>query len=374
MIREIDDHNQSNEDYIGAVQPLLAVRDLQTYFRTNEGLARAVDGISLDIYSGQTFALVGESGCGKSVTALSIMQLVPEPAGYIAGGQICYKGTDIVRLSEWEKRRIRGNEISMIFQEPMTSLNPVLTIGDQILEAIRLHQNLDRSEAKRKALEMLGLVGIPSPEQRFRDYPHQFSGGMKQRVMIAIALSCQPGLLIADEPTTALDVTIQAQVLELIRELQKETGAAVLLITHNLGVVAEMAERIAVMYAGKIVEIADRRELFESPYHPYTEKLLESLPTRQKRGYALQTISGRVPKATSYIPGCRFADRCHKVMPHCRSIVPDLVEAAQGHQVACHLYPDAGCWILDTGLKESESQAGMPVPPASSIQYLILLC
>ena len=347
---------------IESVHPLLSVRDLKTYFRTAEGLARAVDGVSFDIHQGQTFALVGESGCGKSVTALSIMQLVPEPAGYIAGGQIYYKDTDIVRLSEWEKRRIRGNEISMIFQEPMTSLNPVLTVGNQIVEAIRLHQNLNSSEAKRKALEMLDLVGIPTPEQRFKDYPHQFSGGMKQRVMIAIALSCQPGLLIADEPTTALDVTIQAQVLELIRELQKEMGTAVLLITHNLGVVAETAERIAVMYAGKIVEIAGRKDLFDSPYHPYTEKLLESLPTRQKRGYALQSISGRVPKATSYLPGCRFADRCHRVMPHCHSVMPDLVEVVQSHRVACHLY-------LDAELTQPKSQAGMPVPLTSSIGY-----
>lgn len=329
---------------------LLEVRDLKTYFRTGEGLARAVDGISFNIQQGQTFALVGESGCGKSVTALSIMQLVPEPAGYIAGGQILYKGTDVVRLSEWQKRGIRGNEISMIFQEPMTSLNPVFTIGSQIVEAIRLHQKLDRTEARHKAIEMLDLVGIPDPEQRFKDYPHQFSGGMKQRVMIAIALSCQPGLLIADEPTTALDVTIQAQVLELIRELQWEMGTAVLLITHNLGVVAETAERIAVMYAGKIAEIADGRELFESPYHPYTQRLLESLPTRQKRGYDLQTISGRVPKATIYLPGCRFADRCLRAMDQCHSVTPGLAEVAQGHQAFCHLYLDTGCSTPDTGL------------------------
>ena len=354
---------------MGSVKSLLTVRDLKTYFRTSEGLARAVDGVSFDIHQGQTFALVGESGCGKSVTALSIMQLVPEPAGYIAGGQIYYKDTDIVRLSEWEKRRIRGNEISMIFQEPMTSLNPVFTIGSQIVEAIRLHQNLDSSEAKRKAVEMLDLVGIPAPEQRFKDYPHQFSGGMKQRVMIAIALSCQPGLLIADEPTTALDVTIQAQVLGLIRGLQKEMGTAVLLITHDLGVVAETAEQIAVMYAGKIVEIADRKDLFESPYHPYTEKLLESLPTRQKRGYALQTISGRVPKATNYLPGCRFADRCHRVMPRCHSVSPDLVELTQGHQAACHLYLDAG---LQHPVSSTQHPASSIQYSASSIQHPVL--
>ncbi len=352
--------------------PLLTVRDLKTYFRTSEGLAQAVDGVSFDIHEGQTFALVGESGCGKSVTALSIIQLVPEPAGYIAGGEILYKDTDITRLSEQEKRRIRGNEISMIFQEPMTSLNPVLTIGDQIVEAIRLHQHLDRNAAKHKALEMLDMVGIPTPVQRFKDYPHQFSGGMKQRVMIAIALSCQPGLLIADEPTTALDVTIQAQVLELTRDLQREMGTAVLLITHDLGVVSEMAKRIAVMYAGKIVEIADRRNLFESPCHPYTQKLLESLPTRQKRGHALQTIAGRVPKATNYLPGCRFADRCHKVMSHCHTVMPEQVEVAPGHQVSCHLYLDAGYSMLDAGLKQPEPQAAISVPSVSSVDHPIL--
>jgi len=319
---------------------LLKVRNLKTYFHTAEGVARAVDDISFDISQGETFALVGESGCGKSVTALSIMQLIPEPAGYIDGGQIYYKETDILSLSEWEKRRIRGNEISMIFQEPMTSLNPVFTVGNQIMEAITLHQNLDKAAARKKAMEMLDLVGIPDAEQRFRDYPHQFSGGMKQRVMIAIALSCQPDLLIADEPTTALDVTIQAQVLELIKNLQTETGAAVLLITHDLGVVAETAQKIAVMYAGKIVELADREDLFSSPLHPYTEKLLESLPSRQKRGSALQTIAGRVPKATEYLPGCRFADRCHKVMPQCRSIEPEVLEISKGHEVACHLYTE----------------------------------
>ena len=351
------------------IMPLLSVRELKTYFRTGEGLARAVDGVSFDIHQGQTFALVGESGCGKSVTALSIMQLVPEPAGYIAGGEILYRDTDIVHLSEWEKRRIRGNEISMIFQEPMTSLNPVLTVGDQIMEAIRLHQNLDRPAARRKAVEMLDMVGIPSPEQRLKEYPHQFSGGMKQRVMIAIALSCQPGLLIADEPTTALDVTIQAQVLKLIRELQREMGTAVLLITHDLAVVAETAERIAVMYAGKIVEIADRKDLFESPCHPYTEKLLESLPTRQKRGYALQTISGRVPSATTHLSGCRFADRCHRVMQCCHNTVPEPIEVAQNHQVSCHLY-------LDTEPEYPVSSIERPAPriqhPASNIQSQIL--
>lgn len=321
-------------------EPLLQVSHLKTYFRTSEGLARAVDGVSFEIQRGEIFALVGESGCGKSVTALSIIQLVPEPAGFIAGGEIYYKGREITRLSEWEKRQIRGNEISMVFQEPMTSLNPVLAIGNQIVEAIKLHQGLSGARAKQTAIEMLERVGIPEPEQRFREYPHQLSGGMKQRVMIAIALSCQPGLLIADEPTTALDVTIQAEILELIRQLQRELDTAVLLITHDLGVVAEMANRIAVMYAGKIVELAERQRLFQNPCHPYTVKLIESLPSRQKRGYSLQTIEGRVPKATQYPEGCRFAARCHRVMPGCSAILPHTLEIEPNHQVACHLYDE----------------------------------
>jgi len=349
-------------------EPLLWVQGLKTYFRTSEGLAKAVDDVSFEIRQGEIFALVGESGCGKSVTALSIIQLVPQPAGFIAGGEIYYKGMEITCLSEWEKRKIRGNEISMIFQEPMTSLNPVLKIGEQIVEAIKLHQGLSGASANQKAIEMLERVGIPEPKQRFHEYPHQLSGGMKQRVMIAIALSCQPGLLIADEPTTALDVTIQAEILELIRQLQREFGTAVLLITHDLGVVAEMANRIAVMYAGKIVELAERRRLFENPCHPYTVRLIESLPSRQKRGYSLMTIEGRVPKATRYPEGCRFAARCHlgivdcrlsiektsnhqstiinhqsrgRVMQGCSGILPRLLEIEPNHQVACHLYDEA---------------------------------
>jgi peptide/nickel transport system ATP-binding protein len=322
-------------------EPLLRVQGLKTYFRTSEGLAKAVDDVSFEIRQGEIFALVGESGCGKSVTALSIIQLVPQPAGFIAGGKIYYKGKEITHLSEWEKRKIRGNEISMIFQEPMTSLNPVLKIGEQIVEAIKLHQGFSGAQASQKAIEMLERVGIPEPKQRFHEYSHQLSGGMKQRVMIAIALSCQPGLLIADEPTTALDVTIQAEILELIRQLQREFGTAVLLITHDLGVVAEMANRIAVMYAGKIVELAERRRLFQNPYHPYTVRLIESLPSRQKRGYSLMTIEGRVPKATRYPEGCRFAARCHRVMQGCSDILPRLLEIEPNHQVACHLYDEA---------------------------------
>ena len=318
---------------------LLSVQNLKTYFRTPEGLARAVDGISFDIKPNEIFALVGESGCGKSVTALSIIQLVAQPAGFIADGAIYYKGQDITRLSEIEKRKIQGNDIAMIFQEPMTSLNPVFTIGNQISEAIQEHQNLHGTAAKNAAIEMLDRVGIPEPDARYDEYPHQMSGGMKQRVMIAMSLSCHPGLLIADEPTTALDVTIQAQILELIQRLQQELQMAVLLITHDLGVVANIADQVAVMYAGKIAEMGTWKQLYETPQHPYTVKLLESTPARDKRGTALHTITGRVPKATAYNEGCRFADRCPKVMDGCESIVP-ILHTVNGseHNVACHLY------------------------------------
>ena len=318
---------------------LLSVQNLKTYFRTPEGLARAVDGISFDIKPNEIFALVGESGCGKSVTALSVIQLVAQPAGFIADGAIYYKRQDITRLSEVDKRKIQGNDIAMVFQEPMTSLNPVFTIGNQISEAIQQHQNLRGAAARNAAIEMLDLVGIPEPAARYDEYPHQMSGGMKQRVMIAMALSCRPGLLIADEPTTALDVTIQAQILELIQRLQQELQMAVLLITHDLGVVANIADRVAVMYAGKIAEMGTWKQLYETPQHPYTVKLLESTPARDKRGTQLHTITGRVPKATEYNDGCRFADRCPKVMDGCESIAPTL-HAVNGnaHNVACHLY------------------------------------
>ncbi len=318
---------------------LLSVQNLKTYFRTPEGLARAVDGISFEIKPNEIFALVGESGCGKSVTALSIIQLVAKPAGFIADGAIYYKGQNLTRLSEVEKRKIQGNDIAMIFQEPMTSLNPVFTIGNQISEAIRQHQNLRGTAARNAAIEMLDLVGIPEPAARYDEYPHQMSGGMKQRVMIAMALSCHPGLLIADEPTTALDVTIQAQILELIQRLQQELQMAVLLITHDLGVVANIADRVAVMYAGKIAETGTWEQLYKTPQHPYTVKLLESTPAREKRGTELRTITGRVPKATEYNDGCRFAERCPKVMDGCENIVPILQTLkSNGHNVACHLY------------------------------------
>ena len=320
-------------------EALLSVQNLKTYFRTPEGLARAVDGISFDIAPNEIFALVGESGCGKSVTALSVIQLVAQPAGFIAGGAIYYNGQDITRLPEVEKRKIQGNDIAMVFQEPMTSLNPVFTIGYQISEAIRQHQDLRGTAARNAAIEMLDRVGIPEPAARYDEYPHQMSGGMKQRVMIAMALSCRPGLLIADEPTTALDVTIQAQILELIQRLQQELEMAVLLITHDLEVVGNIADRVAVMYAGKIAEIGTWEQLYKTPQHPYTVKLLESTPARDKRGTQLHTIAGRVPKATDYNDGCRFAERCPKVMDGCETIPPTL-HAVNGseHNVACHLY------------------------------------
>lgn len=324
-------------------ETLLSVQELRTYFRTPEGVARAVDGVTFALRQNEIFALVGESGCGKSVTALSLIQLVPQPTGFIASGAIYYKGQDITRLPAVEKRKIQGNDIAMIFQEPMTSLNPVFTVGAQISEAIRLHQNLRGTAARNAAIEMLERVGIPEPAARYAEYPHQMSGGMKQRVMIAMALSCQPSLLIADEPTTALDVTIQAQILELIQRLQQEFQMAVLLITHDLAVVANMADRVAVMYAGKIVEMGTWQQLYSTPKHPYTVKLLEATPARHKRGAELQTITGRVPKATAYGDGCRFADRCPKVMEECASIAPilaDLQGEAQ-HSVACHLYTPA---------------------------------
>ncbi len=319
---------------------ILEVRDLKTYFRTSEGIARAVDGISFQVRAGESFALVGESGCGKSVTALSILQLVQGPAGFVAGGEILYRGRGIVHLPETEKRALRGNEISMIFQEPMTSLNPVFTVEQQLTEGIRRHRGLGRREARQEAVRMLDRVRLPEPALRLNEYPHQLSGGMKQRVMIAMALACRPGLLIADEPTTALDVTIQEQILALIRDLRGEFGTAVLLITHDLGVVAENADRVGVMYAGRIVEQGDLDQILRKPAHPYTVKLLHSLPSAGKREEALQTIEGRVPPATDFPAGCRFEPRCHKAMEVCRRIDPPLYTVSQGHRAACVLYDE----------------------------------
>jgi len=316
---------------------LLQVKDLRTSFFTPEGEVTAVDGVGFEVDEGKTLGVVGESGCGKSVTALSILRLVPSPPGRIVGGEILYRGRDLLKLDKESMRRIRGNEISMIFQEPMTSLNPVFTIGDQIGEAIRLHQGLNKRETRAKTIDMLRLVKIADPESRVDDYPHQLSGGMRQRVMIAMALSCNPSLLIADEPTTALDVTIQAQILELMEELQAKLGMALLLITHDLGVVAERADEVAIMYAGKIVERAQAREIFSRPLHPYTVGLLNSLPgasgQKKKR---LAAIPGVVPSPLELPSGCRFRDRCPRAAEVCAQVQPELVEKERGHWVACY--------------------------------------
>ena len=321
---------------------LLDVKNLQTHFRTPDGVNRAVDGVSFHVNEGETLAVVGESGCGKSVTAMSILRLVPEPPARIAGA-ISFQGKDLLALTDREMRRIRGNDISMIFQEPMTSLNPVLTIGRQLGETLRLHQGLDRKAADAHAVEMLTLVGIPEPRRRLREYPHQLSGGMRQRVMIAIALACNPKLLIADEPTTALDVTIQAQILDLMKDLKRRVGAAIVLITHDLGVVAEVAERVMVMYAGRKVEEASVAALFRSPRHPYTQGLLGAVP---KLGSSLTgasdrlaEIPGAVPSLKQRIPGCLFAGRCSRATDLCRKVAPGLEAKAPGHLAACHYAP-----------------------------------
>ncbi len=314
---------------------LLEVNDLRTYFYTDDGIARAVDGVDFQLDRGETLGLVGESGCGKTVTSLSIMRLVPEPPGRIVGGEIIFKGQDILKLSEREMRSIRGNEISMIFQEPMTSLNPVYTCGNQIAEAIVLHQKVGKKEAKSGVIEMLRFVGIPDPEVRAGEYPHQLSGGMRQRVMIAMALSCRPSILIADEPTTALDVTIQAQILDLLRKLREELHMAMLLITHNLGVIAEMADRVAVMYAGKIVEKADVEAIFETPSHPYTRGLLKSIPALGHKKEKLTAIRGTVPNPVHFPSGCRFNPRCDLADDRCRTEEPELLEIDPGHKVSC---------------------------------------
>lgn len=315
---------------------LLEVDGLKTHFFTDEGVLPSVDGISFSIDKGETLGIVGESGCGKSVTAMSILQLIPQPPGKIVGGEIRFDGTNLVDISPSKLRKIRGNDIAMIFQEPMTSLNPVYTVGNQIMEAITLHQGLEAEEARRLAIQMLREVGIPAPEQRVDEYPHQLSGGMKQRVMIAMALSCNPDLLIADEPTTALDVTIQAQILELLAKMQKERGMAIMLITHDLGVVAEVCDRVVVMYAGRVAETGSIEDIFERPMHPYTVGLLNSLPDRAPPGARLPTIEGTVPSPLDFPKGCRFRNRCQRASDQC-SQVPKLVTGdAEGHQAWCH--------------------------------------
>jgi peptide/nickel transport system ATP-binding protein len=319
---------------------LLEVRGLETQFTTEGGVIRAVDGVTFTIDSGRTVGMVGESGCGKSVTALSILRLVPSPPGRIVGGEVLYQGKNLLEFPEREMRRIRGNEIAMIFQEPMTSLNPVFTIGDQIGEAIRLHQRTSRRETRERVIEMLRLVEIPEPTRRVDDYPHQLSGGMRQRVMIAMALSCSPKLLIADEPTTALDVTIQAQILDLLASLKARLGMALLLITHDLGVVAEQADEVLILYAGALVERASVTDLFDRPLHPYTRGLLDSLPgVGAQRGARLRPIPGTVPPLTRLPSGCRFRDRCALAIDDCARIEPSLEEKAPGHAVACIRVP-----------------------------------
>ena len=319
---------------------LLEIKNLRTYFYTEEGVVRAVDGVSWDLDEGETLGLVGESGSGKSVSAMSILRLIPRPPGRIVEGEIIFEGQNLVDLSDDELRHVRGNRIAMVFQEPMTSLNPVLTIGEQLTEAIKLHLHLDQPEADKRAIELLEMVGIPEAPQRLKDYPHQFSGGMRQRVMIAMALSCNPKLLLADEPTTALDVTIQAQILEIMARLSKELGTAVVVITHNLGVVARYADRVNVMYAGKIVESGSASDVFKKPRHPYTHGLMESVPrldaTEHKRLFA---IDGQPPLLVDPIPGCAFEPRCAWRIEKCQSEAPPLELKEEKHWAACWRNP-----------------------------------
>ena len=322
------------------MEELLNIKDLKTYFFTYQGVVRAVDGVSFKINRGETFGLVGESGCGKSVTALSIMRLVPSPPGKIVGGEIRLDGENLLKLNEKQMRKIRGKKISMIFQEPMTSLDPVFTIGHEIMESIQLHQGLRKEEAREKAIETLRVVGIPDPERRVDEYPHELSGGMRQRAMIAIALSCNPTLLIADEPTTALDVTIQAQILRLIDELKEKFGASVMLITHDLGVIAEMCDNVAVMYAGHIMEYTDVDTLFSNPLHPYTKGLNKSIPRLDIETERLDVIRGLVPNLLDVPSGCPFHPRCDFCSERCIKEIPKLIEVEDHHLVRCHLISD----------------------------------
>ena len=326
-----------------AADLLLDVRGLRTYFKVMDGTVKAVDGVDFSLARGQTMGLVGESGCGKSVTALSIMRLIDDPPGRIVDGEILFDGRDLLALGNSEMRDVRGNDIAMIFQEPMTSLNPVFTVGDQIAEAVRLHQDVGPAEARNRAIESLRSVGVNAPERRVRQYPHELSGGLRQRVMIAMALSCNPKLLIADEPTTALDVTIQAQILELIKEIQARTGTALLLITHDLGVVAETVQRIAVMYAGVIVEQGTAEQVLLDPKHPYTQGLLSSIPAKQRRGQQLSVIKGMVPNPFRMPPGCKFEPRCPFAWDRCRSAEPALeLSARDQRSVRCFLHTPEG--------------------------------
>jgi len=320
---------------------LLEVRDLQTCFVTAGGTVRAVDGISYDVQAGETVALVGESGCGKTVSALSVMRLIMPPAGRIVGGQVLFKGNNLLALDEEAMRRVRGREIAMVFQEPMTSLNPVLTIGRQLTEALEIHLGMSTAQARQRAVELLAMVGLPDPAQHLLQYPHQFSGGMRQRIMIAMALACDPALILADEPTTALDVTVQAQILELMQELSRRLGVAVVLITHNLGIVARYAQRVNVMYAGKIVEQGSVRAIYARPHHPYTLGLLRSVPRLDEpRRFKLHPIEGQPPDLMHLPPGCPFVARCTYALERCQHEVPPLRAMAEGHWSAC--------WVAET--------------------------
>ena len=321
---------------------LLEVKDLKTYFYTDDGVVKAVDGVNFSVESGKTIGIVGESGCGKSITAMSILRLIPDPPGKIVNGEIFFNGKDLTKVSDEEIRHIRGNDISMIFQEPMTSLNPVFTVGDQIMEALILHQKLSEEEARKKAIQMIELVGIPRADKIVDEYPHQLSGGMRQRVMIAMALSCQPKLLIADEPTTALDVTIQAQILELMNELKNKLNTSIMLITHDLGVVAEMSDHVIVMYSGKVVEDAPVEELFKNPRHPYTIGLMNSMPSLIGEGKRLESIKGAVPNPLYLPKGCYFHPRCKFATDECRNGQPELRDIASGHKVSCFRAEEVG--------------------------------
>lgn len=318
-------------------EPLLEIKDLKTYFISKELEVHAVDGIDIEVYPRQVVCIVGESGCGKSMTSLSIMRLVPQPRGKIVSGELNFNGRDLLKLSEKQMTGVRGNEISMIFQEPMTALNPVLTIGEQITEVLLRHRNLTKRQAIAKAVEMLQFVGVPRATHIINEYPHQLSGGLRQRVMIAMAMVCEPKLLIADEPTTALDVTIQAQVLELMKKMREDFDTAVILITHDLGVVAEMADHVVVMYAGQVVESTNADDLFATPIHPYTKALMDAIPSLEEEKEVLYAIPGTVPDAAAYPVGCRFADRCPIAQDSCREKMPLLREVQPGHLVRCDL-------------------------------------
>ena len=323
-------------------EKLLQVKELKTSFYTESGVVRAIDGVSFDVFGGETLGIVGESGCGKSVTSMSVLRLIPQPPGKIESGEILFEGKDLTKIDDEQMRQIRGNKISMIFQEPMTSLNPVFTIGYQIAEVLQLHRSMSKEQCEVETLKLLKMVGIPRAESVIKDYPFALSGGMKQRAMIAMALACQPALLIADEPTTALDVTIQAQILRLMKDLQKETGMSIMFITHDLGVIAEMSDRVIVMYAGHIVEQADVRSIFRDPRHPYTVGLLNSKPDRYTSEQRLHVIPGNVPNLLKRPQGCQFHPRCEHCMEICRAKMPPLTESADGRTVRCWLHTDEG--------------------------------